>query len=114
MIVELRTADYLRTVIAEIEAGHGMVPITSTCPECGGDQNNTTHYVVMDDNPHMVVKVADRVAVVIGCEGYWLYDTEDGVVTLRPLDDALGDEVTGVHDASCAGIHPDMGKGCPS
>jgi hypothetical protein len=106
MIVELRTADYLRTVIAEIEAGHGLVPITSVCPECGEDQNDPAYqHYVSDGNPHMVARIADRVAVVIGCEGYWLYDTEDGVVTLRPLDNALGDEVTGVHDADCTGIH---------
>lgn len=119
MKITTETATYLYRITSAIDNGTLEGPFTTVCPECGDDTRDTAHYVVNDEDPHMVVGLtSDTTALVIGCEGYHLFEVrDDGTVAAKPdTDDALGDEVTGVHAATCNGNHaspcgPDMG--CP-
>ena len=71
MIIDTRGAEYVMAVAAAaagLRAGH----LINICPECGGQQGR------LDNDNHLVVAVADphpgEVAVVIGCEGFWVVD----------------------------------------
>lgn len=114
MKVTPKTATYLYLITSAIDNGKLERPFTTICPECGEDTANTPHYEVNGDDPHLVVALtSDTTALVIGCEGYWLFDVRaDGTVGAKEWPcDALGDEVTGIHDAACTGNHP-MGGPC--
>jgi len=80
VIIDLKTADYLTKVIAEIEAGKGTISLVSICPECGETIDDFLTAAAGDG--HLVYKVtSDSFAILIGCEGYWV--TDPGLVGLE-------------------------------
>lgn len=116
MIITRELATYLEAVtVAVTMQGKTEIPLTTTCPECGVD-------LELDDTDaeHMLIKTtSDTVAVVVGCEGYWVIDPAlVGVGYLAPNwsdGTALGDEATGVHEGSCSGNHgPERGCAFPN
>ena len=114
MKITTETATYLYLITTAIDNGKLEGPFTTVCPECGDDTGPEIHYVVNDEDPHIVVGLtSDVTALIIGCEGYHLFEVRaDGTVAAKPdTDDALGDEVTGVHAGSCAGTHG-IDEGC--
>lgn len=99
---------YAEVVDAAIVAGKLSGPFTTTCPECGDDFADTD--AARNDDLHIIVTLtSDTLAVVVACEGYFVVNP-NLVGIDSPMwsgDDALGDEVTGVHDGGCNGDHHD-------
>jgi hypothetical protein len=105
MIVTPELARYLIAIIqAVVFEGRTDIPLTNTCPECGVDLQDDDA-----DIEHLIITLtSDTTAVVVGCEGYFVINPNlVGIDAPNwTADGALGDEVTGVHDAACNGNHP--------
>jgi hypothetical protein len=73
MLIDRGTAAYVLAVAAGVERGT-LHPehLTDVCPECGQQQ------VFLDNDLHLVVVYPPqrKVAVVVGCEGYWVVNPE--------------------------------------
>jgi hypothetical protein len=70
MWIDRETAAYVLAVVAGVERST-LHPehLTAVCPEC--EQQQT----FLDNDLHLVVSsAAGKVAVVVGCEGYWVVD----------------------------------------
>jgi hypothetical protein len=69
MLIDTRLAGYLFAVAEAVQQGRAneLGRLTSTCPECG------SRPTVAEPDGHILVALeVDRVAVVVGCEGYWV------------------------------------------
>lgn len=64
---------YVEAVDLALQAGTLDTPLTTRCPECDGDFTDID--VARADELHILVATtADTVAVVVGCEGYFVID----------------------------------------
>lgn len=98
--------EYVKAVDAGVIAGKVIGPFTTTCPECG-DAFPDADAIHKDEYHIFVTLTSDTFAMVVGCEGYFMVNPDSVGIHCPGWtgDDALGDEVTGVHAGTCNGNH---------
>jgi len=84
---------YAEAVDAALQTGKLDGPLTTRCPECGSDFADLDE--AYEDTEHILVATtSDTIAVVVGCEGYFVIDPNlVGIPSPNWTADALGDEL---------------------
>jgi len=70
MLIDRKTANYIKRAIHAIDLGKVNIPLTDTCPECG--EKIDDFFKASAGDGHVIYQTtSDTFAILVGCEGYW-------------------------------------------